>query len=162
MPYQLQQHECGLGRVDRAGGQELQEGFGSNNMLFVVDLLQLPSVNGINVLSWSGSVMYKWPAANEHFWRCLTNRRMEVFPLHQKWWIMPQPVKVENFPVYCHCCLSWDRNHAHDDMAMCTMCTDWFHKTCDNAESKSQSQLVGVQKMPKTVELALSNLCIVM
>ena len=43
------------------GGQELQEGFGSNNMLFVGDLLQLPSVNGNNVLSWSGSnIMYMY------------------------------------------------------------------------------------------------------
>ena len=78
----------------------------------------------------------------KHFWHCLSNRRMEVFPLQRKQRIMPQPVKVENFAVYCHCCLPWDRNHAKDDMTMCSMCRDWFHETCDNAQSNRQAQWV--------------------
>ena len=88
------------------------------------------------------SCIYDQRQMRKHFWHCLTNRRMEVFPLHRKRRIMPQPVKVENFPLYCHCRLPWDRNHAHDDMMMCSICRDWFHETCDNAQSNSQSQWV--------------------
>ena len=102
------------------------------------------------------SCIYDQRQMRKHFWHCLLNRRMEVFPLQWKRQIMPQPVGVENFAVYCHCRLPWDRNHAQDDMTMCSMCRDWFHETCDNAQSNSQSQW-GVQKI---VKLALSNLCI--
>ena len=72
----------------------------------------------------STSCIYDQQQMRKHFWHCLTNRTMQVFPLHLKRQIMPQPVKVENFAVYCHCRLPWDRHHAHDDMTMCTVCRE--------------------------------------
>ena len=91
------------------------------------------------------SCIYDQQQMRKHFWHCLTNRTMELFPLHRKRRIMAQPVKVENFAVYCHCRLPWDRHHAHDDMTMCTVCRDWFHETCDKAKSNIQTRWVGVR-----------------
>ena len=76
----------------------------------------------------------------KHFWHCLTNRKMELFPLCRKRRAIPQPVKEEKFHVYCHCRLPWDRHHADDDMTMCNSCKEWFHDTCDKPESNSKSK----------------------
>ena len=72
----------------------------------------------------STSCIYDQQQMRKHFWHCLTNRTMQVVPLNWKRQIMPQPVKVENFAVYCHCRLPWDRHHAHDHMTMCTVCRE--------------------------------------
>jgi len=73
----------------------------------------------------------------KHFWHCLTNWKMELFPLYRKQRAIPQSVKEEKFHVYCHCRLPWDRHHADDDMTMCNSCREWFHDTCDKPESNS-------------------------
>ena len=74
-----------------------------------------------------------------HFWHCFTNRRMEVFSLNRKQRIMPQPVKVEDFPVYCHCHLSWDRNQPMMTW-QCALCAETgFTKTIMHSLTASHS-----------------------
>ena len=93
------------------------------------------------------SCVFNQEKMREHFWYCLSNRRMELFPLQRKQWAIPQPVKDEKFHVYCCCHPPWDRHHVDDDMTMCNNCREWFH------EARVQQQIkAGLQKLQ---ELAL-------
>ena len=84
--------------------------------------------------------MYRQESMREHFHTCLVNREMKLFPLHRQRRAQPQPVKKETYPVYCHCCLPWDKRHTEDSMTMCNKCKGWFHETCDKPKSHSQPQ----------------------
>lgn len=86
------------------------------------------------------SCVYNQAKMREHFKHCLIQRRMEPFPLQKKRRVILRPAKEENFLVYCHCRLPWDRHHDDDNMTKCDDCRGWFHDTCDLPQCNSQSQ----------------------
>lgn len=69
---------------------------------------------------------YEQTKLQSHFLECLSNKQIVPFPSKP---IKPGKPKSEYIYIFCTCRM---RAEADKHMAQCTICKEWYHKSCEH------------------------------